>query len=135
MSEKIYRCIKCNDEFTEDEAKVHFEDRLAKGHFNMTCPSCGTTSLPSHIADDVEVKMNWHELRILTIWAENYARGIDDRKDPNMESLLLTVMSIAARIQKQYPDKVPLTLFSEIRSLREDYNVISDLDDDERLMK
>lgn len=42
-------------------------------------------------------------------------------------------MIIAGRLQKQFPEKTKLTLFSEIRELRQDYDISSNLDDDNKL--
>jgi DNA-directed RNA polymerase subunit RPC12/RpoP len=125
----VARCIKCSDEFTDIQLEgVH------------ACPSCGTKSIPMHPQEDVTLKINWHELRILIIWAENWARECDKNaeNDPDHENMLLTIMTIAQRLQQQYPDKTKLTLFSEIRELRNSMDkrgitIQSDLDDDEAL--
>ena len=65
--EKTIRCVICGKEFSDDELPES----------TCECPNCGTKSLPCLIVDDVNIKINWHELRILTIWAENWARQID----------------------------------------------------------
>lgn len=129
---KYARCTLCGDEFTENEMDN-----------KTSCPSCGTKSLPCLISDDVNIKINWHELRILTMWSENWAKHIDELSErENKESnFLLSIMCIAERLQKQFPDKTKLTLFSEIRELKEELKkengakgtVISDLDDDSKL--
>jgi len=123
--EKETRCTICGTEFSNDE--------IPEG--TSKCPNCGTKSLPCAIIDDVNIKINWHELRILTIWSENWARQID-RTDSKDEKSLLSVMTIAQRLQKQFPDKTPLTLFSEMRELRKHFgekNIVTDLDDDKLL--
>ena len=71
-------------------------------------------------------------MRVLTIWAENWAKHID-KTDPKEQKLLLCVMTIAQRLQRQFPDKTPLTLFGEIRELRKIYNVETSIDDDKQL--
>jgi predicted nucleic acid-binding Zn-ribbon protein len=121
--EKTVRCTICSTEFTDEEILEAIK-----------CPSCGTSSLPCAISEDVLLKINWHELRILTIWAENYAR-IADAKDKLDETLLSTVMIISKRLEKQYPDKTKLTLFSEVREIKENgkYKITSNLDDDTKL--
>lgn len=125
----VARCIKCSSEFTERQ----LEDAYA-------CPSCGSKSIPMSPQDDVTVKINWHELRIFTIWAENWARQCDKNAEdkPNHENMLMTIMTIAQRLQRQYSNKTPLTLFSEIRELRNSMEkdgtkIITDLDDDSKL--
>ena len=123
--EKTVRCTICGKEFSDDE--------LPEG--TCECPNCGTKSLPCSIVDDVNIKINWHELRILTIWAENWARQID-KQEPTDEKRLLCIMTIAQRLQKQFPDKTPVTLFGEMKELRKHFgenNIVTDLDDDKLL--
>lgn len=119
--EKTIRCSICGTEFTEEEVQGA-----------TCCPNCGTKSLPCDIKDDVNIKINWHELRILTILAENWARHVDNT-DPKEEKLLLSVMTIAQRLEKQFPEKTRLTLFGEIRELRKDYNIETNIDNDNQL--
>lgn len=106
-----------------------FSDAETEGFEN--CPKCHTSHLPMAISEDVDLKINWHEIRILTIWAENWAKQCD--KSKKEENMLYIIMCIAERLQHQYPDKTPITLFSEIRELRKHYDVTSDVDDDEQL--
>lgn len=117
---KTTRCTQCGSEFSDNE----IEEKTA-------CPECGSTGVPMAISEDVEVKINWHELRILSIWAENWGRQCDKQEeDESKKTNLYTVMSIAERLQKQFPDKTPLTLFSEVRDLRKSYDIETDIDND-----
>jgi predicted nucleic acid-binding Zn-ribbon protein len=128
---KTIRCTRCAEEFSDAESE------------GLTCcPKCGDTGVPMLIADDVTVKVNWHELRILGIWAENWAKKIQEDNKDEKKDYLLTVMCIAGRLQKQHPDKAPLTLFSEIRQLRKEIEssdelkgvkIETDIDSDEKL--
>jgi DNA-directed RNA polymerase subunit RPC12/RpoP len=130
MEDKVKaRCVLCSNSFTESQ--------LVGAN---ACPSCGTRSLPMSPDDDVTLNINWHELRILAIWAENWARQCDAaaKDKPDHENMLLSVMTIAARLERQYPEKPKVTLFSEIRDLRTGLakigaTVESDLDDDAKL--
>ena len=106
---KTTRCTHCSAEFTDQELE------------NVTsCPKCGTTGIPCLIADDVLLKINWPELRILGIWADNYAKAahIED-------SSAKVIAAILARCEKQFPDKTPLTLGGEIRKIQEEHPEIS----------
>ena len=105
MMMKAARCLVCNEEFTKKE--LEGRDR---------CPKCSNTGLPCSPREDVTVRINWHELRILTIWAENWANKID-KECPKSA---LTVACIARRLQKQHPNKTPLTLAGEIEQLRKE---------------
>jgi hypothetical protein len=98
---KTTRCTDCASEFSDEE--------LANA---STCPTCGTKSVPCAIKDDVSLKINWHELRILTIWASNYAES------PGMEDhSRRTLRSILRRLQDQHPGKTALTLAGEVQGL------------------
>lgn len=119
---KVQRCTDCGSEFSENEVDGH-----------NCCPSCGSKGVPMRISDDVNIKINWHELRILGIWAENWAKQCDKENPEKEKSMLYTVLCIAERLQRQFPKKAPITLFSEIRGLRKEYNIKSDADDDSLL--
>lgn len=69
-------------------------------------------------AKDVTIRINVHELRILGIWADNYARSIRDRAVANGESDPLPALrGILGRIRKQILDCPPLTMFEELDQL------------------
>ena len=129
---KTIRCSICGTEFSDEEL-TKFEKETGK----YGCPSCGTKSLPCAISDDVNIKINWHELHILVVWAEFWARHNDNIKILD-EPMLKSVMIIAERLQRQFPEKNKLTLFSEIRELKKTIGEIggvvsSNLDNDEDL--
>lgn len=107
---KSMRCIVCASEFSEAET-VGAD----------ACPSCGRTGVPAAISDDVTVRVNWHELRILGIWAENWGNQLDRSDQSGPGDSGLAVNAIARRLEAQHPDKPPLTLTAEIRQLQEQY--------------
>jgi hypothetical protein len=83
--------------------------------------------VPCLIADDVEIEINWHELRILGIWADNWARKHCDASN------VKTVAAILRRISDQYPDKKPLTLGTELQALANELGTVVEVrhgDDD-----
>jgi hypothetical protein len=98
---KTTRCTACASEFTDAELEG------AKA-----CPACGATGVPSAIADDVTIKINWHELRILGIWASNWAEAKFRDEDGHR-----TLRAILARLQAQHPGKAPLSLEGELKDL------------------
>lgn len=99
-------CVDCGARFTADETKGVY-----------ACPKCGSESVPCHTAQDLRVEVNWHELRILGIWAENYARQCAGKPDARNEKMPATVLAICRRLQRQHPDLTPLTLSEEIARL------------------
>lgn len=81
------------------------------------CPKCGTKSLPYDTDNDVTVKINWHELRILATWAEFWANQHESTSVPDT-SMRQTIYSIVRRLEVQHPQiKQPLTLGGELRDL------------------
>lgn len=88
------------------------------------CPKCGTRGIPCAAIDDVQVKINWHELRILVIWAERWAHKSDEaraealeRGEPVGETMMPMVHAIARRLQEQHPSEDPLTFAGEMAEL------------------
>ena len=106
---EIMWCVDCGARFTEEEIKV------------WGCPKCGSQGVPCGCDKDTTVEINWHELRILVIWAENYAQQCKARAaDKSSESMPLTVTAIARRLQAQHPTFGHLTLSGEIAALPAD---------------
>lgn len=103
----MVRCTVCRNEYTEDEIKG-----------KTSCPGCNTRSIACDTANDVTIKINWHELRILCMWAENWARQTEKSGNPNGPVL---VSSIAGAIKQQHPERTPLTLAGEIRNIQKEH--------------
>lgn len=112
MSERdeIMWCPRCGGRYT-------YEETTAVGA--TACPGCNDEGTPCDTALDLTVEINWHELRILGIWAENWANHIKSKEDSrgfNKRAPQL-IESITRRLQRQYPDLTPLTLSGELASL------------------
>lgn len=111
---KTIRCVKCRTEFNDKELEEFLDH----------CPHCGTKGLPMHINNDATIKINTHELRILGIWAENYAVLQDNQHldDPLYEPLKDIVNIICSNLEKQLKEQgkfAPLTLTSEMKDLKD----------------
>lgn len=101
---KTTRCTSCEAEFTDAETEGA-----------LGCPSCGTQSVPCSIARDVTLNINWHELRILTIWADNWAGA---HCDVSGKKSLATIIK---RLEAQRPEGYPaLTFLGECRELQDE---------------
>lgn len=78
------------------------------------CPSCDTDGIPCKWSNQIDININWHELRILVMWAEfHWNKSI---KDGNANP----IYSIVERIRKQHPERIstnPLTLASEVQQI------------------
>lgn len=110
--EKTVRCTACAAEFSDEELERHTLN--VDGPDGATCPKCKSPSVPMSIAQDVTIKINWHELRILTIWASNYAEKLPAHSKA-------TLAAILRRLDAQKPNDrfAALTLAGEIRALQE----------------
>jgi hypothetical protein len=105
VSNKTVRCTVCRAEFTDAEL-------VGVGN----CPACSSIGIPCPISDDVEISINWHELRILGMWSSNWAANHFPATD-SAKALAMILHSIAM----QHPEKaaeLPLTLAGEIGNLR-----------------
>lgn len=97
------RCTDCYSEFTEEQLEG-----------TSSCPTCNTKSLPMKISQDTIVSLNWHELRILTMWATWYAEE-KLKSEPGYH----TLKAIIKRLKRQgRPEWPGLTFADEIEDLR-----------------
>jgi hypothetical protein len=102
---EIVWCTDCGARFTSAETS------------GWGCPKCDSEGVPCGTDKDVWIEVNWHELHILTVWAENYAADVARRNPAEGAKMPLTVAAIARRIQQQWPAFGPLTLSVEIAEL------------------
>ena len=106
---EVMWCVDCGARFTQEEIK------------GWGCPKCGSQGVPCGVEKDTTVEINWHELRILVIWAENWAQHCKrQRSDDSSEKMPKTVTAIARRLQAQRPAFGSLTLSGEIAALPAD---------------
>ncbi len=77
------------------------------------CPKCKATGIPCGPEQDFVLEVNWHELRILGIWASNWAQKECDKGSQQ------TLRGILRRLEQQAPGESPLSLGGEIRQLRQ----------------
>lgn len=84
------------------------------------CPNCGTENIPCSYKNQVKVSVNTHELRILCMWAENWA--LQSEAEENV------VYAIALRLLRQLGIKdLSLTMADEFRALKDaGYNYETD---------
>lgn len=81
-------------------AKIETFDGLS------ACPKCGTTGKPCGYDDQVSISINYHELRVLCMWSENWADRHATKENATLEDkgMADTVKAIAERIRKQLPE-------------------------------
>lgn len=92
-------CIDCG-------AEVEFKKGM------RACPQCGSTSIPADLDDAVTIRITNHELRILTMWASNWARRFST-PETDMNKPISVILS---RLATQ--TSAALTLGQEIADLR-----------------
>ena len=84
------------------------------------CPNCGTKGKPCSYSEQLNVSININEVRLLCIWAENWASRFTGKDAEHKE----VVYAIANRIKKQLPEslaKVPLTMRDEFSDLKQSF--------------
>lgn len=84
------------------------------------CPNCGSRSIPADTADTTTLTITTHELRILTIWASNWATHIKDT--PGCDDSPKVISGILDEIGKA--TAVPLSLGQEIADLRAEFGEV-----------
>lgn len=104
---KDIRCLNCSSEFTYAETEGV-----------NRCPKCATTTLPGIIKYDVDLKINWQELRILVMWASNYAKTLGTDAQ-------FTMACIADRLRKLRPEPAAgnLTLLEDIQDIANELGI------------
>jgi len=103
---KTVRCLRCASEYSDEELNELNPDK---------CPHCGTPGIPMAISQDVMLPINWHELRILTIWASNWAENLED-------DCKIDLMSVLKRLDKHRPKGAPaLTIAGEFKELQQQF--------------
>jgi predicted nucleic acid-binding Zn-ribbon protein len=107
--DKHVLCIKCRATFTE------------AGYQNASgCPSCGDKGVPATLQRQTTLDITHHELRVLCIWASNYADGI---KDPKMrDPMKAALRGIFSGLRSQDPNLPALSLFDEIQEVADTFN-------------
>jgi DNA-directed RNA polymerase subunit RPC12/RpoP len=103
MSQKTTRCTPCGAEFTDEEI-------LGAN----ACPTCGSKSVPMSISKDRQITINEHELRILGIWASEWAERHDDNQ------MRKSLGGIFHRIRKQIPG-ITLSMAEEVQQVADTY--------------
>lgn len=82
------------------------------------CPGCGDTGVPAASDDMVTVKITWHELRCLVMWAEQWAYAVAKQREEG-KRMQRVIYGIADRLTLQHQDARPLTMAGEIAQIRE----------------
>lgn len=76
-----------------------------------------------NVSDDVKITINWHEIRILGMWADNWARkfcGAGAQK---------SVRGILGAIAAQHPGRSSLTMGGEIQEVADAFGDVTVTDE------
>lgn len=104
---RIIRCTLCRVEIPENEIP---QDASC-------CPQCGSKGLPQFVDHDVDIRINWHDLRVLCIWAKNWEDQMISRGQYDDPSV---IDAISRQISKYRPsDAASLSIFGELQELAE----------------
>lgn len=93
---KDIRCIVCRTEFKNDELES------SKG-----CPVCGYQGLTMFVDGDINIDINWFELRLICMWAESLALQVGDSHSIN------AFYGAIKAIKDQLPECGQITMFDE----------------------
>lgn len=88
----------------------HVTDPKAFPNGLRACPACGSIAIPADLGKSLTLHISEHELRILTIWASNYAKQIKVEKPMRV---------ILDRLGTQ--TSIPLSMEQEFADLRQEY--------------
>lgn len=107
MTVRRFLCLSCRE-----VSRVDDDDPAPTG-----CPACDDHGIPADADDTVTITLTTHELRILTMWADNYARVIAaDRERPDLATMPAVVRGIIDHVGTQ--TAAPLTLSQELADVR-----------------
>jgi predicted RNA-binding Zn-ribbon protein involved in translation (DUF1610 family) len=124
----VLRRVDGEEDFKEEKEKEGYDgfctlcNQQIKSFKGLNkCPNCGSEGIPCNYGNQVDVSINIHELRILCIWAENWA---NERLKDEPFSNVNTVYAIARRLLLQIKEdkkfeKVTLTMADEFRALKD----------------
>ncbi|MFJ5532465.1 hypothetical protein [Streptomyces sp. NPDC093261] len=76
------------------------------------CPGCQSTGVPADADDTVTLTLTTHELRVLTIWASNWAEAIK-HDSPDAPTVIYGILDEAGRTTS-----AALSMRQEIADLR-----------------
>lgn len=85
---------------------------MAQGH--KTCPSCHTAIMPMKIRDDITIKLNWQDLRVLAIYAKRWTTFFDLTKKDDQDCMKAFNRLIEKLLMYQPPNSLPLTIENEV---------------------
>ncbi len=103
---KDIRCIVCRTEFENDELKG-----------NEGCPVCGYQGLTMLTNGDLNIDINWFELRLICMWAESLALEVGDTHSMN------AFYGVVKAIKEQLPDCGKITMFDNSPEADNEFNL------------
>lgn len=90
-----------------------------------SCPNCGDTGIPANTEITVTITLTFHELRILTMWAEFYSTRNPSITSPKREQMQRVVYGITDRLLPQLPvGAAPLTFQGELADLNAEFGPV-----------
>lgn len=70
------------------------------------CPSCSTRQFPLRIAEDGFIKTNWHDIRMLCIYAQRFCATFDESVLGN-KTAIETINRIVKEMSRFQPPNAP----------------------------
>jgi DNA-directed RNA polymerase subunit RPC12/RpoP len=107
--EKPIECMSCGATFAWEELEGV-----------KACPACGSRSVPVDRRQDQTITINPHELRILTLLADNYVQATLKPR-PDCADAVRGFRRLLARLRAQVPG-TPLTMGDEVNDVAASFN-------------
>lgn len=108
LIEKPIECMTCG---------ARYSDADLEGA--TCCAACGSRSVPVDRRTDATITINPHELRILTMWADNYVQATLKPR-PDCADSLKGWRRLLARLREQVPGTL-LTMGDEVKDLADTF--------------
>lgn len=104
---KGLRCVLCRFEASKEEVLKYPPGIIG-------CPNCGTKLNPMKIEHDIEVSLNWQDIRLLAIYAKRWTT-VFDKNNLSEKQSIQALDDLIARLAKYQPEGAqPLTVPKEI---------------------
>ena len=103
--EKYILCVNCRATFSEAEVK------------GWGCSACGNKGMPADTRQKSTATLTDHEWRILTIWADNWARKVCAKDPSEGTDPVACITAIINEIHRQSPSLSGLTMSEQVQEL------------------
>lgn len=95
QAEDVY-CPACSERFSMEMLKKARMERAC-------CPKCGSRASPLRVEFDVEVRLNWHQVRLIGLFLSKIREEVPDPARSDIRELIRTLERSSPAFAKQHP--------------------------------